>query len=89
MEANLARSGFGGYAQAIENSPVSTLTVTGAMVGALWGTLLGWGAAKMARSDDASAWALTGALVGGFFFGSEGYRQGVELEQWLQQYPRA
>jgi hypothetical protein len=80
-------SGLGGYAQSVETSPVATLTFTGAMVGALWGTLLGWGAAKVTRSPSSYPWIAAGALAGGVILASEGYRQGLELQEWLRQYP--
>jgi uncharacterized membrane protein len=86
---SLARpSPLGGYAQAVETSPVATLTTTGVMVGVLWGGLLGW-LGSLATKGNATPWLAVGAAAGAVIAGSEGYRQGVELQQWLAQYRSA
>jgi hypothetical protein len=82
--ANTA-AGLGGYAKAIEASPVATLTATGAVVGGLWGALLGWGISKVANGPT-TPWVLAGAASGAVLVGAHGYNQGVELSRWLQQY---
>jgi hypothetical protein len=56
------------------------------MVGAFWGSLLGLIGSKVLDRKHATVWVVTGAATGGLIFGSEGYRQGVELAQWLRQY---
>ncbi len=79
---------LGGYARAIETSPVFTLTATGAVVGALWGGLAGL-AGSWLTSGRKMPWLLIGAASGAALVGGEGYSQGVELAQWLAQYPAA
>jgi hypothetical protein len=81
-----ASDGLGGYAKAIESSPVFTLTATGAVVGALWGGLAGLAGSWLA-SGRVMPWMLIGAASGAALVGGEGYSQGVELAQWLKQYP--
>jgi hypothetical protein len=79
-------SSLGAYAAATESHPVATLTATGAIVGALWGALLGYGVAKLARSDKTETWVLGTSAVGAALMGVEGYKQGTETSTWLQQF---
>lgn len=78
-------TGLSGYAQAVETAPVTTLTLTGAMVGGLWGILLGYGAA-LAFKKDKIVFSTAAGITGAVILGAEGYRQGTELQQWLAQY---
>lgn len=81
----LAKPGTSGYAQAIETAPVATLSLTGAVVGGLWGMLLGFAAAKLFHQDEVAC-TIVGAGAGAITLGLEGFRQGTELNQWLSQY---
>ena len=76
---------LGAYAAATESHPVATLTATGAVVGALWGALLGWGISK-ATHGTTQPWVLGTALAGAALMGAEGYKQGTETDAWLQQF---
>jgi hypothetical protein len=80
------RSDLGSFAQSVETAPVETLTTTGAFVGLLWGTLVGFGLAAIARSEEPGIWALGTGALGAVAMGAQGYAQGQELKSWLAQY---
>lgn len=76
---------LGLFAEAIENSPVATLTAVGALLGGVWGALAGVAAAAIVDADRAE-WATIGAVIGGAALGVKGYSDGQELDQWLKQH---
>jgi hypothetical protein len=82
-----ADAGLGGYAKSVETSPIFTLTATGAIVGVFWGGLAGWIASRLMK-EHTTSFVVGGVVTGALFVGGAGYQQGVELQQWLAQYPR-
>jgi hypothetical protein len=77
---------LGAYAESIETSPQATLATTGALVGALWGGLVGYLGARACMSERPALWAGAGAAAGAVGFGLAGNQQGAALKQWLAQY---
>ena len=75
-------SDLGFFADAVENHPIVTLTTTGALVGALWGGLLGWGASGVIPGGW-QRWVGYSAAAGGLAVGAKGYIDGKALADWL------
>jgi hypothetical protein len=74
---------LGPYAAALSAAPEAALTVSGLLLGAIWGGLIGWGVGAIAK-QNAVTWALAGAAAGGTALGVMGYLKGQELDTWLQ-----
>lgn len=73
---------LGVFASAVEAQPVLTLTATGILVGASFGALTGYLAAKLFR-QDACLWAMQSGGVFGAMLGLKSFQEGRNLEAWL------
>lgn len=69
------------FSSAISTSPVSTMTLMGALVGAAAGGLTG----STLGMVLGKTLALKGAAVGAALMGARGYVSGKELSTWLRQ----